>query len=1036
MQELVEANSLITSNLNDSFYLKFKNIKVGTPISNDSMDMKNTLTPHQCRLRDMTYNAPITVDIEYLRSNQRIYRKDVNIGKLPIMLGSNRCILRNKSEAQLAILQECPHDHGGYFIVKGVEKVICMQEQLSKNRMISSKDSQGNTVVGVISSTTAKKSKSDLIWKKNQVYLKAGFFSENIPIVILLKALCLECDLEIAEIMGSEDCVLKNVLFSIEESYKHGVNDKNTAISFLYDRIRLLKNKTNEKVSAKNQEALFLINDNILPHVPRENNNFKRKCIFLCLMWKKTILVQHGIVLVDDRDHYGNKRLEMAGNMISYLFEDAFKRLIFEIQKTIDRSFQKSSIMQFDIIKHIRQDTLTQSIQNALGTGRWCIKRFRMDRAGVSQLVSRLSYISSLGHMTRISSQFEKSRKVSGPRALQPSQWGMLCPSDTPEGESCGLVKNLALIANVTTDQDECNVKNILLLFGVEDVNLLNGHQLNCKQFSKVFLNGNLLGIVKDGIKLIQIVKKLRRKARIHYFVSIFQDNNRCIYVSTDGGRLTRPYILCENGIALVSQRHLDQLESKMINFDDLVFDGLIEYLDVNEQNDAFIAMRPHDVTEEITHLEFEPFTLLGVCAGLIPYPHHNQSPRNTYQCAMGKQAIGTIGYNQYNRFDTLLYSLVYPQRPLVKTKTIDLIGFNKIPAGQNGIVAVMSYSGYDIEDAIVINKSSLDRGFGRCMVHRKHKAVCRRVTACDFEKISGATINTDTNTPIWSHTCLDVDGIVNPGEAVHDNMVLVNKKIPEVENVAKTSAIPAVSYKSAPLKYKGIEKSYVDKVLVTANTEESLIVKVLLRQTRRPEIGDKFSSRHGQKGVVGLVVPQEDMPFTESGICPDIIMNPHGYPSRMTVGKLLELMGSKAAALDGTFHDGTAFGGDKIEDLSSIMKDHGYNYLGKDLVTSGITGEIMEAYIYFGPIYYQKLKHMVMDKIHARARGPYAALTRQPTEGRSKDGGLRLGEMERDCLIAHGTRSIHLKSCTIQYPMNSPTEYDVWNQLCNIIEL
>ena len=412
----------------------------------------------------------------------------------------------------------------------------------------------------------------------------------------------------------------------------------------------------------------------------------------------------------------------------------------------------------------------------------------------------------------------------------------------------------------------------------------------------------------------------------------------------------------------------------------------------------------------ETTHLEIEPFTLLGVCAGLIPYPHHNQSPRNTYQCAMGKQAMGTIALNQRNRIDTLLYNLVYPMKPMVKSRTIEMIGFEQLPAGQNAIVAVMSYSGYDIEDAIVLNRASLDRGYGRCLVYRNAKATLKRYANQTSDRVLGPLVDAETKKPIWKHEVIDLDGIASPGLRIDNKQVLVNKSMPAVTRGDPLDAAAAAAansatteYRETPVTYKGPMPSYVEKVMLSSNNDEAFLIKALLRQTRRPELGDKFSSRHGQKGVTGLIVQQEDMPFNDSGVCPDMIMNPHGFPSRMTVGKLLELLGGKAGLMEGKHHYGTAFGGSKVEDIQAELVKHGYNYQGKDVLTSGITGETLQAYIYHGPVYYQKLKHMVLDKMHGRARGPRAVLTRQPTEGRSREGGLRLGEMERDCLIAYG---------------------------------
>ena len=628
--------------------------------------------------------------------------------------------------------------------------------------------------------------------------------------------------------------------------------------------------------------------------------------------------------------------------LLALLFEDLFKKFNSELKRIADQTIPKQRVSQFDVVRHMRQDQITNGLANAISTGNWSVKRFKMDRAGVTQVLSRLSYISALGHMTRISSQFEKTRKVSGPRSLQPSQWGMLCPSDTPEGEACGLVKNLALMTHITTDQEEEPIKRLAFNLGVEDIQYLSGEELSFPTVYIVFLNGNILGVVQDYKKLIRMFRMMRRSGRLNEFVSICPNHHqRCVFIASDGGRVCRPYIIVENQMSKVTDKHIRRLSNGM-EFEDFLRQGLVEYLDVNEENDCNIALYPADIDEATTHLEIEPFTILGVCAGLVPYPHHNQSPRNTYQCAMGKQAMGTIGYNQRNRIDTVLYSLVYPQAPLVKSKTLDLIQFDKLPAGQNASVAVMSYSGYDIEDALILNKASLDRGFGRCFVYKKQTCSLKRYTNQTFDRILGPSRDAATNKPIWRHEVLDQDGICAPGERVTSKQVLVNKSVPTVTQTIQQTANGVQqqpTYHDTPITYKGPIDSYIEKVLITSNAEESYLIKMLLRTTRRPELGDKFSSRHGQKGVCGMIANQEDMPFNDQGICPDIVMNPHGFPSRMTVGKLMELLAGKAGVLDGKFHYGTAFGGDKVEDVSADLIRHGFNYAGKDYLTSGITG-------------------------------------------------------------------------------------------------
>ncbi|KAJ1854143.1 DNA-directed RNA polymerase III complex subunit Rpc2, partial [Coemansia sp. RSA 2703] len=595
------------------------------------------------------------------------------------------------------------------------------------------------------------------------------------------------------------------------------------------------------------------------------------------------------------------------------------------------------------------------------------------------------------------------------------------CPADTPEGELCGLVKNLALMTHITTDDEEDPIRRVAFALGVEDASLITGAELHAPGTHIVFLNGLILGITRSALRFVRQFRILRRSGRIPAFVSIFIDDHRCtVNISADGGRICRPLIIVDKGVSRVKDVHIQQLMAGSLQFDDFLRLGLVEYLDVNEENDCMIAIYPNEIKLYTTHLEIEPFTLLGAVAGLIPYPHHNQSPRNTYQSAMGKQAIGAIAYNQLNRIDTLLYLMVYPQQPMVKTKTIELINYDKLPAGQNGSVFVMSYSGYDIEDALVINKSSLDRGFGRCQVMRKFTAIVRKYANGTYDRVVGPPTDEKGNIP-EKYALLDHDGMAAPGTRLENGQMYLNKQSPvdggnDINAGINANGISgtAIEYRPTPMTFKYPDHGYVDKVMITTSETDQTLIKFLLRQTRRPELGDKFSSRHGQKGVCGIIVQQEDMPFTDRGIYPDIFMNPHGFPSRMTVGKLMEFVASKAGAIKGELQYGTCFGGSKMEDMCRILVENGYSYTGKDYVTSGITGEPVGAYIFNGNTYYQRLKHMVADKMHARARGPRAVLTRQPTEGRSRDGGLRLGEMEKDCLIGYGASMLLLERLMI----------------------
>ncbi|KAJ1985572.1 DNA-directed RNA polymerase III complex subunit Rpc2 [Dimargaris cristalligena] len=1029
MQKIVQLNAKIISDVDNLFYLKFTNIYVGKPERPDDSAINTSYTPHECRLRDLTYAGVIYVDIEYVRGRQIVRRRGVPIGRLPIMLRSSHCVLRGRSDAEMAVMQECPLDPGGYFIVKGTEKVILVQEQLSKNRIIVELDPKGMVQASVTSTTLERKSKTYVAVKHGKLYLRHNSLNEDLPIVIALKAMGMQSDKEITQLVsGYDPKYLQLFAPSVEEAALLKVYSQQQALEFVGSRVKTSRRFGAGPRRAASEEALDILANIVLSHITVEHMNFRPKCIFITMMVRRVLMATINKSLLDDRDFLGNKRLELAGQLLSLLFEDLFKRLCTDLKMNIDKVLNRANrAKEFDAYNQLlcHSDLITGGFVRAISTGNWVLKRFKMERAGVTHVLSRLSYVSALGMMTRISSQFEKTRKVSGPRALQPSQWGMLCPSDTPEGEACGLVKNLALMTHITTDNDEEPLVKLIFALGAEDINLLGGAELYQGDSYIVTLNGIPLGLVRDAQSFVDQFRLLRRCRRISEFVSIQTNpHHRAVNIASDGGRICRPIIIVDNGQGRVLPEHIQRLRSGDLVFDDFLRLGLIEYLDVNEENDTLIATYEKDIVPATTHLEIEPLTMLGAVAGLIPYPHHNQSPRNTYQCAMGKQAIGAIAYNQLNRIDTLLYLMVYPHQPMVKTKTIELINYDKLPAGQNATVAVMSYSGYDIEDALVLNRASLDRGFGRCQTMRKYSTLIRQYPNGTYDRLADPPADLFNPSDKERYDILEGDGIAGVGERVLPKQIFINKQSPtsttlDLNTVGGPGAgLPgggvASTFKPTPMSYKAPEPAYIDKVLLTNTESDQTMIKALIRQTRRPELGDKFSSRHGQKGVCGIIVNQEDMPFSDQGINPDIIMNPHGFPSRMTVGKMIELLAGKAGVLKGELQYGTVFGGSKVQDMSQILMDHGFSYSGKDYLTSGITGEPLSAYIFFGPVYYQKLKHMVMDKMHARARGPRAVLTRQPTEGRSRDGGLRLGEMERDCLIGYGASMLLLERLMI----------------------
>ena len=937
----------------------------------------------------------------------------------------------------------CLFFQGGYFIIKGVEKIILIHEQLSKNRIIIERDDKGGIFASVTSSTHERKSKTYVHLKNGRIYLKNNVLGDDVPIGIVLKAMGVESDMEMVQLIGNEYNLINALALSLEEPVRMKVKTQDQALKWIGTKIRgkSLSSGIYKKNISPEDEAREVLATVVFSHIQTQNFNFREKSIYICHIIRRVILVYLGVIAVDDKDYYGNKRLELAGNLLSLLFEDLFKNFNKDLKRQADLILSKTNRAQeFDVVKLLRPDTITTGLINSIATGNWVLKRFRMDRQGVTQVLSRLSYMSALGMCTKINSQFEKTRKVSGPRSLQPSQWGMLCPADTPEGEACGLAKNLALLSHITAEEpDIVPIHRLCLDLGVEDIKRLSGFEIHSETSFLIFINGDIVGIHKEPFRFAQNLRNIRRQGLTSEFMSIYvNDIQRTVHIATDGGRVCRPLLVIDQdtGCPKLKQAHIEGVVLGTMSVKDLLKMGIIEYLDCNEENDTLIAVSERDIeaalrhkkdgTAHYTHLEIDPFSILGVVGGVIPFPHHNQSPRNTYTVAMAKQAIGCIAMNEYERMDGLIYSLTYPQKPLVKSRTLDLLKFDSIPGGQNAVIAVMSYSGYDIEDSIVLNKASIDRGFGRCMVVRKYQSsvrkyrngsadrVCQRPSPENFSQ-------GEKDKRFAKYLAIDEDGICCEGERLYSGSIMVNKESPMDTNSSfmgnefgfgGPEAQNTQRYKPSPMSYRGNTPMIVDRVALTSNESEHFLIKIMLRQVRRPEVGDKFASRHGQKGVCGFIVPEQDLPFNEAGHVPDLIMNPHGFPSRMTVGKLLELLVGKAGVYDGRQGYSTAFGeefgsADTAEAAAESLIRSGLSYTGKDILYSGTSGEPLDAYIFSGPVFYQKLKHMVLDKAHARARGPRAVLTRQPTEGRSRDGGLRVGEMERDCLIAYGASNL-----------------------------
>ncbi|MEE1335107.1 DNA-directed RNA polymerase subunit B [Methanobrevibacter sp.] len=520
---------------------------------------------------------------------------------------------------------------------------------------------------------------------------------------------------------------------------------------------------------------------------------------------------------------------------------------------------------------------------------------------------------------------------------------------------------------------------------------------------TKIYINGELLGYCENPAEFTQEMREKRRNGEISYEMNItYYEDNEEIYIFNDPGRARRPLIIVKDGVPLLREEHLNKVANGKLKWDDLINKGLVEYLDAEEEENSYIAMSLAELNDEHTHLEIDPATMLGICAGIIPFSDHNSSPRNTMEAGMTKQALGLYVSNYALRTDTRAHLLHHPQTPIVKTRIIDSTNYDLRPSGQNFVVALMSYEGYNMEDAMVINKGSLERGLARSSFFRAYDTSEKRYAGGQVDRFEVPDKNIKGYRSEEAYRNLDEDGVVNPESYVESGDVLIGKTSPP-RFLEEDFGTVADRRRETSVTVRHGEKGIVDAVLLSETVEGSRLAKIRVRDTRQPEFGDKFASRHGQKGVVGLILSPEDVPFTEFGVVPDLIVNPHAIPSRMSIGQVLEMVAGKAGCLEGERVDATPFNQTLEDEIKQQLIDNGFESAGCESLYNGVTGERLDAEIFVGVAYYQKLHHMTTDKVYARSRGPVQVLTRQPTEGRAREGGLRFGEMERDCLIAHG---------------------------------
>jgi DNA-directed RNA polymerase subunit B' len=524
-----------------------------------------------------------------------------------------------------------------------------------------------------------------------------------------------------------------------------------------------------------------------------------------------------------------------------------------------------------------------------------------------------------------------------------------------------------------------------------------------------VYHKDQYIGKVDNAKEFVENIRFSRRRGEIDSNINIrYNEELEEIRIQSGKGRLRRPLILVKDGKPLITEQHIRQLASGDLSWNDLVRQGIIEYLDASEEEDSLVAFRREDVTRHHTHLEVAPFSMFGLTTALVPYANYSAAAKVNTGSKNQKQALGLYTATIMQRIDMDTSMLQAPQNPIVKTLMHDIMGYEHHPSGQNIVIAVMSYRGYNMEDAIILNKGSVDRGFARSTYFRLATSEELRYSGGLYDQVELPDKEVSGYRSERDYRYLEDDGVIYPEAFVKEGDAVIGKTSPpRFLNAMEQYSLGQEGRRESSFTMKHGEEGIIDQVVITENPEGNKLVQVKIRDQRIPEIGDKFTSRHGQKGIVGLIVEEADMPFTSSGLRPDIIFSPHGIPSRMTISHLIELVAAKTGAMGGREIDGTAFEPESEGDLRAELMSMGFREDGTETLYDGISGEMIEVKIFIGPMYYLKLKHMVSNTLHARARGPIQLLTRQPTEGRAKEGGLRLGEMEKDTFVAHGTASL-----------------------------
>ena len=1088
------------------FYLGGKTgdkIYYGKPVIYDETGTTSRvhyMYPNEARLRNMTYGVTIhyDVDVEFEQEEQQqqeaseavssssstkkftktVTLPQILLGKFPIMVHSNLCMLSGLPKDVIYNMGEDKSDHGGYFIIDGKEKLIVSQEMFADNmlytRVRSEDDKYSHSIeIRTVSEDTSKPERKLRVYMvaptprytNNQIVVEIPNVKKPIPLFILMRALGVISDYDIIE-----TCLLNMAENrDLIEFFRPSVHDANkiftqrAAIEYIGVFI-----KGKSVVQAQNILMNFF-----LPQIGELN--FQSKAFFLGYMVNKLVRLKAKIDIPIDRDSFKYKRIKIPGKMLHSLFNEYYAQQTKRIRTLLDFKYNYNyAVYQenfVDIVKEyddIFKDRIVEDGLRRAFKGNWGGSEFTKE-AGIVQDLNRLSYNSAISHLRKVNLPLDDSAKVIKPRLLHGSQWCLMDPVDVPDS---GLQKHFAISTHVTNG---CKGSDMIRwLINEPGINLLSLEKYP-KDFlyyqTKVFVNGSWVGVVSEPEDVVHKIKTCRRLSMIPIYISCSWDiQMREINIFTDGGRPCRPayyYDPAKKMFAFQSKSILKLLTTRKFSWNHIVggfgikkinhnsfftttdmtnivklYDdvpesitfekmmnraAVVEYIDASEENNTLFAFRPDDKVKpgsaQFTHSDIHPSLMFGVMGNLISFPENNQLPRNVFSCSQSKQAVSMYNTSFLQRFDKMGVVLNNGQIPLVKTRYLKYFNDEQNPYGQNAMVAIMSYNGYNVEDSILFNEGSIKRGLFRTSYYNMYETreeskqssgdrIDTRVLNMNDYQQKNAITNAGRGEG-YDYSNLDSNGLIIENTPVSEKSVLIGQVVSESKN-AEGKVV------DASIRPKKGQIGYVDKTYITEGSNPDIpsrIAKVRIREDRAPNIGDKFASRCGQKGTVGLIIPEQDMPFTSDGIRPDLIINPHAFPSRMTIGQFVETIMAKACVIYGAFGDCTAFVnlGNKHETFGNMLLKENYSSNGTQILYNGTTGEQIESEIFIGPTYYMRLKHMVKDKINFRARGPNTNLTRQPVQGRANDGGLRIGEMERDGIIGHGAAHFLQESMLIR---------------------